>query len=561
MMNSFVKKTLIAAVAFAFAIPQLANSHFVWIAKDLKTGEKRVYFGEGPEPDQKMFLKGISKIKLSECVDGEFSQTGFTQKSDGDDGWFVCDSRKASQEVVGDVAYGLFSRGDSSMFLHYSAKYGSLEDSNSLSSNAGAILPLDIVAKRIGNKLEFHTTFRAKIAPTCEVTIVEPAGESVTKTTDENGKLSVPAKTGRYLIRAKVVDSTKGKHNGKSFSETRFYCTLVLDVGQGGRSKEEAALDDTKALQSTRKSGDRDRTSIADIPEGVTSFGGAIANNKVYIYGGHTGKPHSYYTSGQNNKLYSIDLSKPSKWEVVGKGIGLQGLAMVAHQDKIYRIGGFHAHNKEGEQHDLRSVKDFAVFDLESQSWKQLEPMPNGRSSFDAVVVGGVIYVVGGWEMNGREGTKWCETAISFDLNDEYAKWQMLPQPPFKRRALSVGFQNGKLIVIGGMQEKGGPTKKVALYDLASKKWGEGPELLGDGRMEGFGSSCFNVGGELIVSTYSGNICKLSADFSKWQTIATCDEGRFFHRLLALNPKDFILVGGASMDTGKFYEVEVHSKN
>lgn len=558
-MNSFTKKTLIAAVAIAFAIPQLANSHFVWIAKDLKTGETKVYFGEGPEPDQKMFLKGISKIKLSEYVNDEFTHTSFTEKSDGDDGWFVCNSQRNPKEVVGDVAYGLFSRDDSSMFLHYSGKYGALEGSTPLSSKAGTILPLDIAAKKIDNKLEFHTTFRAKIAPACEVTIVDPSGESVTKTTDENGKLSVPAKTGRYLIRAKVVDPTKGKHNGKSFSETRFYCTLVLDVGRGRKSTDETTRNTAESSLSTK---DRNfaRASIADIPVGVTSFGGAIANNKLYIYGGHTGKPHSYYNSGQNDKLYSIDLSKPSKWEIAGKGIGLQGLAMVSHQDRLYRIGGFHAHNKEGEKHDLRSVKDFAVYDSDNQTWKQLEPMPSGRSSFDAVVVGGVIYVVGGWEMNGKDGTQWCDTALSFDLTNKNAKWQMLPQPPFKRRALSVGFQNGKLIVIGGMQEKGGPTKKVALYNLSSNEWSDGPELPGDGRMEGFGNSCFNVGGELIVSTYSGNVCKLSADFSQWQIISTCDEGRFFHRLLALNPSDFILVGGASMETGKFYDVEVHSK-
>jgi len=551
MTKSLLKKTLMFAMAIAFAIPQSADAHFVWIAKDPKTGEMKVYFGEGPEPDQKMFLKGISKIKLSECVNGEFAKTDFTEKSDGDNGWFVCNSKHQPSEVVGDVAYGVFSRGDSTMFLHYSAKYGALNGTVSLSSKSASILPLDIVAKRTDKKIELTAEYRGKVLSNSEFAIVDPSGASIEKSTDEKGSLSLPAMPGRYLIRAKHVDPSAGEHDGKRFSETRYYCTLVLDNGETSATQVPSSNNKTNGVQ---------RISIANIPEGVTSFGGAVTDNKIYIYGGHTGKPHSYYQSGQNDKLYSIDLSNPSKWKVAGKGLGLQGLAMVAHQGKLYRLGGFHAHNQEGEKHDLRSVKEFAVYDSTKRSWNQLEPMPNGRSSFDSVIVNGVIYVIGGWEMNGKNGTRWCDTALSFDLNVKDSNWQKLPAPPFKRRALSVGFQNNKLIVIGGMQEKGGPTKKVAIYDLLSKAWSDGPELPGDGRMEGFGSSCFNVGGELIVSTYGGNLLKLNSDLSQWQVVSTCDEGRFFHRLLPLNQNDFVLVGGASMESGKFYEVEVYSK-
>ncbi len=35
---------------------QPVSGHFVWVAKDAKTGEMKIYFGEGPEPDQKMFF-------------------------------------------------------------------------------------------------------------------------------------------------------------------------------------------------------------------------------------------------------------------------------------------------------------------------------------------------------------------------------------------------------------------------------------------------------------------------------------------------------------------------
>lgn len=301
--------------------------------------------------------------------------------------------------------------------------------------------------------------------------------------------------------------------------------------------------------------------SLADIPEGITSFGGAIANNKLYVFGGHTGTAHSYYESGQNKTLFELDLAKPTQWNKVADGLGLQGLAMVSHGGKLYRLGGFHAHNKEGEKHDLRSVADFAVFDFTTKKWNALTPMPTGRSSFDAVVVGDLIYVIGGWKMNGTKGTEWIQSAISIDLSKENPKWTELPEPPFQRRALSVGCQNNKIVAIGGMQQKGGPTKKVAIYDPATKIWSDGPSLPEGDNMEGFGSSCFLVGDRLVVSTYGGNVYRLDKAMAKWEKINTLESGRFFHRLLPLNDQNFVLVGGASMETGKFYELEVLSKN
>ena len=298
---------------------------------------------------------------------------------------------------------------------------------------------------------------------------------------------------------------------------------------------------------------------IADIPEGITSFGGAVMGQQMFVYGGHTGDAHSYYESGQNKTLFAIDLNSPREWKAVGQGLGLQGLAMVAHDGKLYRLGGFHAHNKKGEKHDLRSVNEFAVFDFETKKWKQLQPMPEARSSFDAVVKDGKIYIVGGWAMNGQKSTAWCETAYVYDLTQDNPKWNKLPNPPFKRRALSVGYQGNKIIAIGGMQEKGGPTTKVAILDLNDNKWSDGPALPDNGRMEGFGTSCFNIGGHLVVSTYGGKVYQLNKSATEWVPIAELDEGRFFHRLLPIGSKQFALVGGASMETGKFYEVEILS--
>ncbi len=318
-------------------------------------------------------------------------------------------------------------------------------------------------------------------------------------------------------------------------------------------------VDDKKVSREDDKEKDDSEVSLPDLPEGLTSFGGAVSNGKLYVFGGHRGKAHHYYKTGQNAKLLAIDLKKSGKWEVVNESVGRQGLAMVAHRGKIYRLGGFVAKNKKVDKQDLHSIDEFAVFDPEKKSWVQLAKMPEARSSFDAVILGNTIYAIGGWALAGEGNTKWSSTAYSIDLSADELQWKKLAAPPFKRRAVSVGHQDGKVIVVGGMQNRGGPTRKVAIYDPKAQKWSDGPELpkVGKSNMEGFGSSCFNINGRLVVSTYGGNVYSLSKDMSKWEKMFQLETGRFFHRLLPVGKKSFVLVGGANMSSGKVEEVEI----
>ncbi|MGI9515411.1 MAG: Kelch repeat-containing protein [Pirellulaceae bacterium] len=302
---------------------------------------------------------------------------------------------------------------------------------------------------------------------------------------------------------------------------------------------------------------------LPELPVGITSFGGAHCDGYLYVYGGHNGAAHSYYRSGQNPVLYRLSLDDPKAWEEVHKSPrGLQGLAMVAHNGKLYRMGGFEARNAEGEDQDLHSVADFEVLSPESEeaTWEALSPLPEPRSSFDAVVVGDKLFVAGGWTIAGEGPNEWLQTAWVIDLNDIDAGWQELETPPFTRRALSLGFCGDKLYVIGGMQQRGGPTRQVDVLDLETNVWSEGPELPGEEGMEGFGNSSFNIGGDLVVSTYGGHVYKLNEAGDGWDKLGSLEIGRFFHRLLPISDQEFALVGGANMESGKTTDVEVLGK-
>jgi len=294
---------------------------------------------------------------------------------------------------------------------------------------------------------------------------------------------------------------------------------------------------------------------LPDLAKAITSFGAAVIDNELYVYGGHHGKAHHYYEQGQSGDLLRLDLNAPTGWETIATGPRLQGLAVVAHGGHLYRLGGFSARNQEDEEQDLWSVADFARFDPATKKWQELPPMPVPRSSFDATVVGNQLLVVGGWALQGGKDSLWHDTAYAVDLSQATLKWTQLRKAPFQRRALSLGTQDGNVYAIGGMQTDGKVTNRSAVYDPSTDTWSEGPELVGE-EMEGFGTACCTAGGRLYISTSSGALLVLNQDGTAWQDAGKLSAGRFFHQMLPVRDRRLIVLGGASMETGKYASVE-----
>ncbi len=293
------------------------------------------------------------------------------------------------------------------------------------------------------------------------------------------------------------------------------------------------------------------------LPMPITSFGAARVGDELYAYGGNTGDAHSYSDQGQSNQLLKLDLKNLDQgWHAVGEGPRLQGLALVAYENSVIRIGGFSALNKAGEKQRLMSMNSVAEFNVQNNTWKELPALPEPRSSHDAAIIDGVIYVVGGWMLRGEDETVWHSTAWQMDLREPAPKWVAMAPPPFERRALALSGYKGKLFVIGGMNQKGEPTTEVSTYDLNKKEWSDGPRIPGKG-MDGFGAACWNLNGKLIVSNIDGKLYKLDDAGAQWTELPNTRDARFFHRLLPLDEHRLISLGGANMESGKFTEPEI----
>lgn len=290
---------------------------------------------------------------------------------------------------------------------------------------------------------------------------------------------------------------------------------------------------------------------LPPLPTAVSSFGAAVVDGHVYVYGGHSGKAHTYSTEDVLGTFHRLKLDGGTKWEELPGGEKMQGLALVAHGGKLYRIGGTQARNKPGDPGDLHSLKSCDCFDPKTGEWTKFAELPAGRSSHDAVVLGDRIYVVGGWEMTGHDGKHtWHDTALSIDLNSESPKWEPIKQP-FQRRALTAVAYENQVYVIGGLAEDG-VTKFVNVYDPSTKKWTEAPALPGN-RINGFSAAACVLDGKLMINPADGSLYQLEED--EWKFLAELEHKRFVHRMVPAGNR-LIVLGGASRE-GTVGETEI----
>lgn len=284
---------------------------------------------------------------------------------------------------------------------------------------------------------------------------------------------------------------------------------------------------------------------IPPLPTAVCSFGAAVSDGWVYIYGGHCGKPHTYSTEDVVGTFHRLKLQGGKQWEKLPGGPSLQGLTLVSHKGKLYRIGGMQPRNKVGERPDNNSLKACVCFDPAIGKWENLPDLPEPRSSHGAVVVGDTIYVFGGWTMLGKaEGREWLSHGVKLDLSKKDLKWEKINQP-FQRRALSVTALGNKVYIMGGLSKGGGLARTVDIFDIQKQSWSNGPDIP-SGRMTGFSPASCVTGGHVYVSTANGAVYRLTHTDNAWREVAQLEKARIVHQMLPLTDSSLLVLGGAT---------------
>ncbi|MBN9524427.1 hypothetical protein J0H58_38920 [bacterium] len=294
---------------------------------------------------------------------------------------------------------------------------------------------------------------------------------------------------------------------------------------------------------------------LPPLPKAVSSFGAVVSDGYLYVYGGHAGETHSYDTQSVLGTFHRLKLNGGKAWEELPGGPIAQGMNLVAHAGKVYRVGGMQPRNAPGSPSDNHSLADCARFDPAKKVWEPLPSLPAGRSSHDIVVVGDKLVVVGGWQMNGKgQKSVWHDTTLILDLGPATPKWESVPQP-FQRRALTATAVGGKVYVIGGLGAEG---KATDVFDVATRTWSTGPALPLEGKKAmSFSPAAATVNGRVVVNTAAGAMYRLTADGQAWEKVGQAATPRIVARLLPNDTASTLLIGGARMGEGNTATVEV----
>ncbi len=514
-----------------------ALAHFPWLVSD-DQGRPILFFGEDLSDRTYHLPESLADFPIQQ-LGGEQPQPITWESINADDfvGLRAKSTVTGERMLCGAKAYGIYHGAKLVYYLQH------FPGSDPAAWQAPpASLDLRAAVKPVEQGIEVAVSWQDQPLVEAKVQVFDESGQSQgTAETDKQGRVTFPSSQLRAGLNALMVGFTdadsSGTLNEQRFSSTANYLTVTFQwPGDATVSA----------------------SPFPDLPSELTSFGGAIADGSLFVYGGHIGGAHSYSTAEQSDKFWQLDLTQgaSAKWQALASGPRLQGLAMVPYQQSVIRLGGFTAKNAEGEEHDLHSQAAVSRFDRQANRWVDLTPLPEPRSSFAAAVHGDRVYVVGGWQMAGDADSLWHGTAWSAGLTEQPLEWKPLAKPNFKRRALSVAAHDGKIYAVGGMGEKGGPSVRTDVYDPATDTWEQGPALVGE-PMTGFGCWAQSLGGGLYVSTVSGNIQRLNQGTQKWEIVGTYEPGRFFHCMLPLDAHRMLMVGGANMQVGRFTNLDV----
>lgn len=149
-------------------------------------------------------------------------------------------------------------------------------------------------------------------------------------------------------------------------------------------------------------------------------------------------------------------------WELTPIPVARSEFAATAIGTSIYVVGGFESEGR------------LTRFDTESRQWHELTRLPEGVHHAGVTALDGTIYVAGGHLLDGHTSV---DNVWAYDVATD--TWKERAHLPTARGALGLVAAGGLLYAIGGAElHLGGPaTGVVEIYDPATDRWSSGVEL------------------------------------------------------------------------------------
>jgi N-acetylneuraminic acid mutarotase len=191
-------------------------------------------------------------------------------------------------------------------------------------------------------------------------------------------------------------------------------------------------------------------------------LGAALAGGEIYLVGG---------TQVGRDKLGIVERYN-SELDTWSRGADLptarNALSATTVSDRIYAIGGWGV-DADDRARDFDTVE---VYDHRENRWSLGAPMPSGRSHMAVAVIDSKIYAIGGWMRRSGLHTALGGVTIYDSETDSWSRTADMPTPRYLATAAVVG---GRIYVLGGWtldpHGEPGATDLVEVFDPAAGLW------------------------------------------------------------------------------------------
>ncbi|MGH2753738.1 MAG: malectin domain-containing carbohydrate-binding protein, partial [Actinomycetota bacterium] len=195
-------------------------------------------------------------------------------------------------------------------------------------------------------------------------------------------------------------------------------------------------------------------TTVGQMPEALDHIQAVAIGTKIYLIGGLNNWPAD---DSANVYIYDTETDDFTEGAPMpnARERGAGGVAV--HNGKIYYAGGLH---------DGAAVNWFDVYDPVTDDWSALSDMPNGRDHFQAAVLNGKFYAIGG---RNQAINAFVNVNQAYDFST--GQWAAGLAPlPTARGGFATAVLGDEIIVMGG--EGGGKVfSEVEAYKPSTNTW------------------------------------------------------------------------------------------
>ncbi|MGB3220186.1 MAG: hypothetical protein WBD79_22550, partial [Anaerolineae bacterium] len=186
-------------------------------------------------------------------------------------------------------------------------------------------------------------------------------------------------------------------------------------------------------------------TAVTSLPEALDSAAAVTVGDWLYVIGGQHGVQA---TASVRRARINADGSLGGWQTITPLPVALDGHAAVAHNGRIYVMGGYQEHNVYMAP---------ANPDGSLGAWQTVSQLPSARYAAGAVALNNTLYVLGGFDANPLPGV-WRAAIGTDGVLGAWVQDRTLPTPLYRLNAVAA---NNAIYVIGGRPTTATVSRKI----------------------------------------------------------------------------------------------------